>query len=137
MTHPQHILPLIATGFLSAVNLSVAAEPAAAAAVKSVTYAADMKPIFDGSCAKCHNSEKARAGLKFDSLEGVLQGSGKRKLVDPGKSADSRLVKIVESIAAAANDKEGKTRALHKKGPKPFTAEQITLLKAWIDQGAK
>ena len=138
MKSQPRILAVIATGiFVTHLPLSGADAPAASNASNTITYAAEMKPILDAACAKCHNAEKARAGLRMDSLEGVLQGTKKRKLVDPGKSANSRLIKIVESIALAANDPEGKAPSLHKKGPKPLTPEQITQLKSWIDQGAK
>ena len=138
MKSQPRILAAIATGlFVAHLPLSGADTHAASNESKKVTYAADVKPIIDAACAKCHNAEKARAGLRMDSLEDVLQGTKKRKLVEPGKSADSRLIKIVESVAAAANDPEGKAKSLHKKGPKPLTPEEITLLKTWIDQGAK
>lgn len=132
------LLAAITTGLLAAIQpTSGADKPAAADTTKKVTYATDMKPIFDATCASCHSAKKARAGLAMDSLEGVLKGTKKRKLVEPGKSADSFLVKLVESIAAAAKDADGKTKSLHKKGPKPLTPEQISQLKDWIDQGAK
>ena len=128
----------IAAGLMAAqLPLSGADAPAVPAPSKPVTYAADVKPVLDAACAKCHSAERPKAGLSLDSLEGVLQGGKKRKLVQPGNSADSRLIKIVESIAAAAADPDGKTKALHKRGPKPLSPEQIALLKNWIDQGAK
>jgi hypothetical protein len=126
------IIPCVAN-----VPARAADEAAAPAVPRQFTYAADAKPILDVACAKCHGGEKAKAGVHMDSLEGVLHAGKRRKLVEPGNSNGSQLIKIVESIAAAAKDPEGKTRALHKRGPKPLTAEQITLLKSWIDQGAK
>lgn len=128
----------IATGLVVAMQPARGAdEPAARDVPKNPTYATDVKAILDANCASCHNAKKAKAGLQMDSLEGVLKGAKKRKMVEPGKSAESRLIKIVESIAAAAKDPDGKTKSLHKKGPKPLTPEQISLLKSWIDQGAK
>lgn len=131
------ILAAIRAGMVTALLSTAAAESAAKSEEQPVTYATEIKPILDATCAKCHNAEKAKAGVRMDSLEGVLTGTKKRKLVEPGKSTESRLVRLVESIAAAANDPDGKTKAMHKKGVKPLTPEQIILLKSWIDQGAK
>lgn len=133
----RSVIVAIATSLMAVILPTRGAdEPAAPDAAKKVTYATDMKPLFDKTCASCHNAQKAKAGLQMDSLAGVLKGTKKRKLVEPGKSADSRLVALVESIAAAAKDSDGKTKSLHKKGPKPLTPEQISQLKTWIDQGA-
>ncbi|MBN8458191.1 MAG: hypothetical protein J0M04_10165 [Verrucomicrobia bacterium] len=44
---------------------------------------------------------------------------------------------VVSLAVCAAKDPDGKTKRLHKKGVTPLTPGQITLLKTWIDQGAK
>lgn len=137
MKTPRLILATLATGILITFQPAPAAdEPASKGNPKKVTYAADVKSILDHGCAGCHNAKKPKAGLQMDSLEGILKGTKKRHLVEPGKSADSHLIKLVESVAAA-KDPNNKTKALHKKGVKPLTPEQIGLLKTWIDQGAK
>jgi len=33
-----------------------------------VTYAADIKPIFEKSCVKCHGAEKQKGKLRLDTL---------------------------------------------------------------------
>src|SRR5262245_6909666 len=58
---------------------------------QGVTYAGDIKPIFDKSCIKCHGSEKQKGKLRLDSLEATLKGGQDGKVVEPGKSADSML----------------------------------------------
>src|SRR4029434_5845169 len=35
---------------------------------KGVTYAKDIKAIFEKSCVKCHGAEKPKAKLRLDSL---------------------------------------------------------------------
>ena len=100
-----------------------------------VTYATDIKPIFDTSCVKCHSGDKAKARLHMDSLEGVLKGTKEGKIVTPGDSAKSWLVK---SVAHINKDPEGWMPPPHNKaGIKALTPEQIGLIRAWIDQGAK
>ncbi len=40
-----------------------------AAAKQGVTYAGDIKPILDNSCAKCHSGDRPKGRLKLDSLK--------------------------------------------------------------------
>src|SRR6516165_5871437 len=56
---------------------------------QGVTYAADIKPIFEKSCTKCHGAEKQKGKLLLDSLEAALKGGEDGKVIEPGKSADS------------------------------------------------
>src|SRR5206468_12946574 len=62
-----------------------------AASATGVTYAKDIKPIFEKSCMKCHGAEKQKAKLRLDSLEAALKGSENGKVVLPGNSAGSIL----------------------------------------------
>jgi hypothetical protein len=99
-----------------------------------VTFAVDIKPIFDASCVKCHTGAKSKAGLKLDSLEGALKGTKDGKVINPGDSAKSDLVLAVAHIG----DPDGfmPPPRMKDKFP-PLTAEQIGLVRTWIDQGAK
>ena len=113
-----------------------AADPLPPASTKTgVTYTTDIKPIFEASCVKCHSGDRPKARLKMDTLEGVLKGDKQGKIVTPGDSANSVIVK---SIAHLTKDPEGWMPPLNNKaGIKPLTPEQIGLIRAWIDQGAK
>ena len=105
-----------------------------ASAKTGVTYATDIKPIFDASCVKCHSGDHPKARLHMDTLEGVLKGTKEGPVVTPGNSADSFLVK---AIAHATTDHDSWMPPLNNKaGIKPLTADQIGLIRAWIDQGA-
>ena len=95
-----------------------------------VTYAADIKPIFEKSCFKCHGAEKQKGKLRLDSLEATLKGGDDGKVLEPGKSAESTLVHSV----ARLDEDEAMPPA--DKG-EPLTKEQVGLIRAWIDQGAK
>jgi len=100
-----------------------------------VTYATDIKPIFDTSCVKCHSGEKPKAHLLLGTLEGVLKGTKHGKILTPGDSANSLIVK---AVAHALPDHDSWMPPLQNKaGIKPLTPEQIGLIRAWIDQGAK
>jgi mono/diheme cytochrome c family protein len=130
---------------------------------KGVTYAKDIRPILEASCLRCHGPERPKAGLRLDSLEGVLKGGKEGKVIVPGQSTKSKLV-----IAVARLDPESamppKPKARRPGGgenggpgnasgfagtnqppgkgpmgppPKPLTPEQVGLVRAWVDQGAK
>ncbi|NBR86780.1 MAG: hypothetical protein EB141_06650 [Verrucomicrobia bacterium] len=95
-----------------------------------VTFDKDIKPIFEKSCVECHGEKKQKGKLRLDTLANTLKASENGKSVVPGKSADSSLVKAVARLVEDdAMPPEGKG--------KPLTAEQIGLIRAWIDQGAK
>jgi hypothetical protein len=96
-----------------------------------VTYAADIKPIFDNSCIKCHGEDKQKAALRLDSREAILQGSEDGPVFEVGKSAKSVLVANV----ARLGDPDDWMPPIDK--GKPLTTEEVALIRAWIDQGAK
>ena len=98
---------------------------------KGVTFAADIKPIFEKSCVKCHGAEKQKAKLRLDSLEAALKGSENGKVVQPGNSAKSGLVFCVAHVG------DPDTFMPKGKDAKNLAPEQIGLIRAWIDQGAK
>lgn len=101
-----------------------------AAKKAGVTFDKDIKPIFEKACVECHGEKKAKGKLKLDTLANSLKASENGKSIIPGKSADSSLVKAIARLNEDdAMPPEGKG--------KPLTAEQIGLIRAWIDQGAK
>ena len=105
-----------------------------ASSKQGVTYANDIKTIFDKSCIKCHGPEKPKAKLRLDSLAGALKGSENGKVIEPGKSADSILI---HNVAHIGDEDDWMPPPDNKAKIPPLTPEQIGLIRAWIDQGAK
>ena len=99
-----------------------------------VTYVTDIKPILDKSCIRCHGADKPKGKLRVDSLDGVLKGGEDGKMVVPGNSAGSVLV---HNIAQAGDPDGYMPPPKNKANIAPLTKEQIGLIRAWIDQGAK
>jgi mono/diheme cytochrome c family protein len=97
---------------------------------KDVTYAKDIKAIFEKSCFKCHGPEKQKSKLRLDSVEAALKGGENGPDIIKGQSAKSPLV---HAIAALVEDDKMPPDG---KGD-PLTKDQIGLVRAWIDQGAK
>jgi len=111
-------------------NIDVSKLPPPAEA-KEVTYDKDIKPIFEKSCFKCHGAEKQKGKLRVDSLQAALKGGEDGKVIEPGNSAKSVLVHNVSRIGD-----EDDWMPPTDKGD-PLTKQQIGLIRAWIDQGAK
>lgn len=106
----------------------------AASSKAGVTYATDIKPIFDKSCIRCHGAEKPKARLRLDGLEAVLKGGEDGKVILSGNSADSVLV---HCVAHAGKPDTFMPPPKNKANLPPLTSDQIGLIRAWIDQGAK
>jgi hypothetical protein len=95
-----------------------------------VTFAKDIMPLFEKSCFKCHGEEKQKAKLRLDSIAAIKKGSENGEVMVVGKSEKSSLVHVVAGLVEdMMMPPEGKAD--------PLTKEQIGLLRAWIDQGAK
>ncbi|PYV08733.1 MAG: hypothetical protein DMG23_12830, partial [Acidobacteria bacterium] len=97
-----------------------------AARAQSIDFNRDIEPIFSASCNKCHGPEKPQAQLRLDSEAGVLRGGVSGKIVIPGNSRDSLLVKRLLGLTGA-------TRM--PMGADPLPAEQMDKIRAWIDRG--
>ena len=78
-----------------------------AAGQAGVTFAKDIKPLFEKSCVKCHGPEKQKGKLRLDTLEATLKGGENGKILAAGKSADSGLV---HSIARLDEEDRKSTR---------------------------
>jgi hypothetical protein len=124
----------VAMGFALTASADDAKLPPASTKT-GVTYATDMKPLFDASCVKCHSGDKPKARLHMDTLDGVLKGTKQGKILTPGDSANSLIVK---AVAHATEEQDSWMPPLkNKAGIKPLTPDEIGLIRAWIDQGAK
>jgi hypothetical protein len=103
--------------------LAALASPARAAdAPARVDFAHDIVPLIRSRCAECHTAGKSKGSLSLDTRESIL----KAKVVIPGKSGDSELLRRVSS--------DDPDERMPSKG-KPLSAKEVALLRAWIDQG--
>ena len=125
------VLGLAAAAFAAAVDVS---KIPPASTRKDVTFQKDIKPIFDKACVSCHGEVKPKGKLRLDSLEATLKGGVDGKVIEVGDSAKSILV---HNIAFVGNEDEFMPPPDNKEKIKPLTKEEIGLVRAWIDQGAK
>jgi hypothetical protein len=98
----------------------------------SPTYEKDIKPILARRCTVCHRASKRgmldiSGGLALDSLEGILAGSARDKVIAPGKARQSELLR---RLADPDEDRR------MPRGEEPLPSAQIELIGRWIDAGA-
>lgn len=98
---------------------------AAASRGSEVDYQRDVAPLLQQHCVDCHGPDVAEANLRLDTVLGSLRGgdSGEAAVV-PGASDRSYLIaKILHADPAARMPPDAP----------PLLDNEITLLKAWID----
>ena len=129
------ILTILAASVVAGVAHAQDAKLPPASTKENVTYATDIKPLFDANCVKCHSGDRPKAHLKLDTLAGILKGNKWGPAVKAGDAAHSIIVK---AIAHQTKDSDGWMPPMpNKAGAKTLTPEQIGLVEAWINQGAK
>jgi mono/diheme cytochrome c family protein len=118
---------LLAT--LAAGAARIAPQPQAASPQRHATiiFARDIAPIFQKNCTTCHGPEKPQGGLRLDSEAAALRGGESGKVIIPGDSEGSPLVKRL-----IGNGEEARMPM----GADPLPANEIKLIRAWIDQNS-
>jgi mono/diheme cytochrome c family protein len=107
-----------------------------AAAKTGVTYTADIQSIFQKSCYPCHGPKtpKPKGRLRVDSLAAIFKGSEDGAVVVPGDISQSPLL---GNIAHLGDPDDYMPPPDNKAHLPPLTKEQVGLIRAWIEQGAK
>src|SRR5207249_1527598 len=95
---------------------------------RKIDFVKDIQPILARSCYECHGPKKAEAELRWDAKDIAIKGSEHGPVIEPGKSRESLMIQLVAGL-------KGEDKVMPQKGDR-LTAEQIGLLRAWIDQGA-
>ena len=85
-----------------------------------------IRPLFEERCLKCHGGKAVESEFDLSDREGMLKGGTHGKVVEPGKSAASRLLKLV---------RHQQDPNMPKGGAK-LPDEAIAKLAEWIDLGA-
>jgi hypothetical protein len=91
-----------------------------------VDYVRQVKPILKQRCYACHGALKRKAGLRLDTAASLRRGGDGGPAIEVGRGAESLLIDRVA-------EEDAKLR-MPPEGP-PLSAEQVAILRAWIDQG--
>src|SRR5215207_2450812 len=117
------------SGFVSSLSALLVALAAAgtAPAAANVDYLTKVKPLLTQHCAACHGAINQKSGLRLDAAPLIRKGGKHGPVVVAGQADQSRLIQAV--TGAAGVERMPQEAA-------PLSADQITLLKAWVAAGA-
>ena len=100
------------------------------AAKRDVDFVRDIQPLFKEHCLKCHGATKQRGDFRLDEKAAALKGGESfAPAIIPGNGVDSPLVRFPAGVVEGMQ--------MPPEGEKKLSNEEIGLLRAWIDQGAK
>ncbi|HVA50059.1 MAG TPA: PSD1 and planctomycete cytochrome C domain-containing protein [Pirellulales bacterium] len=107
------------------------ASEAASPAAQPVHFGRQILPILSNHCFQCHgpDAKQRQADLRLDDEASAKQVREGHAAIVPGKSEASELYR---RIAVADADERMPPADFQR----PLSAEQIALLKRWIDEGA-
>jgi hypothetical protein len=104
------------------------------AAARIIDFERDIKPILARSCLDCHGDEKPKSNFSLTSREALLRGGDSElPAIVPAASQDSPLVRFAANLVPKM---EMPPLSSRQKYP-ALSDDEISLLRAWIDQGAK
>lgn len=94
-----------------------------------VDFVREIQPILRANCYECHAGTTIEGGLNLGVKAKAFKGGDSQAAIIVGKSKKSLLIQLVSGV--------DKDRLMPPDGKKRLTKKQISLLRAWIDQGAK
>ena len=94
---------------------------------EQVDFDQHVKPILASKCHACHGTKQQQSGLRLDKRQNALRGGDYGPVIIAGKSTESKLIlRLVSGDGGMQMPPTG-----------PLPAEDIGILRAWIDQGAE
>ena len=89
-------------------------------------FRAEVWPLLERTCVRCHGAEKQKGGLRLDSREAALKGGETGPALVPGKPAESLMLRLVRHVEED-----------RKMPPKEKLHEaEVASLEHWIAGGA-
>src|SRR3954465_2667002 len=93
--YPSSVSPVLLLILLA--SSSATAAPIEVAEIKretEVDFEKEILPAFRRNCLSCHSATEAQGELVLESPKAILKGGSEGPAVVPGKSSESRLLKL-------------------------------------------
>lgn len=103
----------------------------AVAVADSVDFSAQIRPVLSARCFQCHGPDESsrKAKLRLDLRDEAMKDRDGSRAIVPGNALESELIKRITS-----SDPDDVMPP--PKVGKPLTAEEISTLKQWVNEGA-
>lgn len=100
---------------------------------QGVEYTKQIVPLWDSYCIDCHSADDADGEFALDTFAALMKGGEEGAAIVAGKADESLLVKFLEGRSGRG----GKNESMPPGKREKLKAEEIALIKAWINAGAK
>ena len=91
----------------------------------------DIKPLLESTCVRCHGETRQKSSFRLDTRAGLLKGG------EENEQGHRRGPQRPERADPPGRRPRRRHPDAAEEGGRELTAQQIGLLRAWIDAGAK
>lgn len=96
---------------------------------EALVYEDIVSPVLQAKCGSCHGEEKSKGKLRLDTYDLLMKGGEHGPVIIKNDAQGSELVK---RLLLPVEDEH----RMPPKGKEPLTADEISLVKWWINKGA-
>ncbi len=97
----------------------------------AVSYSRHIAPILRQNCLACHRDGQAEGGLSLEGAVGMGQGGDSGELIDLKQPSESLLLDRITNTDEIMPPDDNSV------GAKRLSAEEVDLIRHWIEAGAK
>ena len=97
---------------------------------EALVFASLVEPVLQARCVQCHGAAKTEGGLRLDGPDGLRKGGKSGPAFVAGQAAKSEIVRRIWLPASHAD-------VMPPRGQRPLTPAEASLIRWWIDRGAK
>jgi uncharacterized membrane protein len=128
LTHGSSFLLQYAPGPLRAL-IGGDVRPRVTSVAAADPYLDIVQPLLERRCSTCHNADKHENGFSMANYDSTMKGGDTGRNVVPGKADESELYR---RITLPHDDDD----FMPAEGKTPLTADEVKVLRWWIDAGA-
>lgn len=100
---------------------------------QTVDYTKQIAPLWEAYCIDCHGEDDPDGKFVLDTFAALMKGGEEGAAIVAGKAEESLLVKFLEGRSGRG----GKNEFMPPGKRDKLKSEEIALIKAWINAGAK